>query len=46
MTGMEQDAVLGGFQLVIPKIKLDPDIAEAGGFDLEESNITFKRIRC
>ena len=33
MTGMEQDSVLGGFQLVIPKINFDPDIAEAGGSD-------------
>jgi long-chain fatty acid transport protein len=33
MTGMEQDSVLGGFQMVIPKIEFDPGIAEAGGSD-------------
>ena len=33
MTGLKQDMVVGGFQLVVPKIEFDPDIAEAGGSD-------------
>ena len=33
MTGLERDMVVGGFQLVIPKIEFDSDIAEAGGSD-------------
>jgi len=31
MTGLERDMVVGGFQLVIPKIEFDSDIAGAGG---------------
>lgn len=33
MTGVDHDVIVGGFQLVLPKIEFDPDIAEAGGSD-------------
>ncbi len=33
MTGIKEDVLLGGFQLVIPQIRFDSDIAEAGGSD-------------
>lgn len=33
MTGLKQDTVVGGFQLLVPKIKFDSDVAEAGGSD-------------
>jgi long-chain fatty acid transport protein len=33
MTGLDKDTVLGGFQVVIPRIKFDSSIAEAGGKD-------------
>lgn len=33
MTGLKQDMVVGGFQLVVPKIEFDPEISEAGGSD-------------
>lgn len=33
MTGVKQDSSLVGFQLAIPLIEFDPDIAEAGGSD-------------
>ena len=33
MTGIKEDVLLSGLQLVIPQIRFDPDIAEAGGSD-------------
>ena len=33
MTGLKQDEVLAGLQLVSPKIEFDPSVAEAGGKD-------------
>ena len=33
MTGLQQDEVMTGFQLVIPKIEFDPSVAEGGGKD-------------
>ena len=33
MTGLKQDTILGGMQLLIPDIKFDSSIAEAGGKD-------------
>ena len=33
MTGLDQDVVVGGFQVLIPKIEFDPDVAGAGGDD-------------
>lgn len=33
MTGVKQDHNLAGFQMVIPLIEFDPEIAEAGGSD-------------
>ncbi len=33
MTGIKEDVFLGGFQLVVPQIRFDSDIAEAGGSD-------------
>mgnify|MGYP001829095585 CR=1 FL=1 len=33
MTGLQQDEMLAGFQVVVPKIEFDPSIAEAGGRD-------------
>jgi long-chain fatty acid transport protein len=33
MTGIKEDVLLSGFQLVIPQIRFDSDIAEAGGSD-------------
>ena len=33
MTGLQQDTILGGMQLLIPDIKFDSSIAEAGGKD-------------
>jgi long-chain fatty acid transport protein len=33
MTGLEKDTLLGGFQLVVPKIEFDSSVAQAGGGD-------------
>ena len=33
MTGLERDSIVGGMQLLIPEIKFDSSIAEAGGKD-------------
>ena len=33
MTGLKQDEMLAGVQLVLPKIEFDPSVAEAGGKD-------------
>jgi len=33
MTGLDQDAIVSGMQLIIPWIEFDPEIAEAGGSD-------------
>ena len=33
MTGIERDTVMPGFQLVIPEVRFDASIAEAGGDD-------------
>ncbi len=33
MTGLEQDEMLAGMQLVVPKIEFDSSVAEAGGSD-------------
>ena len=33
MTGLEQDTILGGMQVLIPEMKFDSSIAEAGGKD-------------
>ena len=33
MTGLDKDMVVGGFQLLVPKVEFDSDIAEAGGSD-------------
>ena len=33
MTGLQQDEMLAGFQVVVPKIEFDPSVAEAGGSD-------------
>jgi len=33
MTGLQQDEMLAGFQVVAPKIEFDPSVAEAGGSD-------------
>ena len=33
MTGLQQDEMLAGFQVVVPKIEFDPSVAEAGGRD-------------
>ena len=33
MTGLEQDEMLAGLQLVVPKIEFDSSVAEAGGKD-------------
>jgi long-chain fatty acid transport protein len=33
MTGLDQEQMMVGMQLLIPKIEFDPDIAEAGGSD-------------
>ena len=33
MTGIERDTVMPGFQLVIPEVKFEASIAEAGGDD-------------
>jgi len=33
MTGLNRDTVLAGFQLLMPKIEFDSDVAEAGGSD-------------
>lgn len=33
MTGLEQDSIVGGMQVLIPDIKFDSSIAEAGGKD-------------
>jgi len=33
MTGLDRDLLVGGFQVLIPKIEFDPDAAGAGGDD-------------
>jgi long-chain fatty acid transport protein len=33
MTGVQQDEILAGFQLLVPKIEFDPSVAEKGGKD-------------
>ena len=33
MTGLDRDLLVGGFQVLIPKIEFDPDVAGAGGDD-------------
>ena len=33
MTGLQQDEMLAGFQVLLPKIEFDPSLAEAGGDD-------------
>jgi long-chain fatty acid transport protein len=40
MTGLDEDQVLGGFQVLIPNIKFDPSIAEKGGEDGGNAGIT------
>ena len=33
MTGLQEDTIVGGLQLILPKVKFDSDIATAGGSD-------------
>ena len=33
MTGLKQDEILAGFQVIVPKIEFDPSVAEGGGKD-------------
>ena len=33
MTGLDQSAILGGFQVVVPNVRFDSSVAEAGGSD-------------